>query len=285
MILAVDGKDYPPCEGCVAAISNPNPVEVTLPSGESRIILVFDTMNNPNRTQHGSDMYAYSDDDGETWTVHDVPISYPPHDNNGTLVGPTAGLRSPRTGFIYFAAHFLFWSEDNGETWKASNSTPPHVNECSLAFVPPNNETSLIDDENEAETILMNCRTSDEHRANVFWNAKNGKLLTDKTYPEGLVDPNCQGSIVTDYDSSSIFLSNAASAHERMKMTVKRSRDGGVTWDDGVQIHWGPSAYSQLTVLNDGQQERSEVQLGLIFEGGVFSTYEQITYTNVSRAL
>ena len=45
-----------PCPGCPAAISNPNPVEVTNADGSKDILLHFDTMNNPRGQHHGLDM-------------------------------------------------------------------------------------------------------------------------------------------------------------------------------------------------------------------------------------
>ena len=47
MIQVVEGTV--PCPGCPAAISNPNPVEVTREDGSRAILLAYDTMNNPVR--------------------------------------------------------------------------------------------------------------------------------------------------------------------------------------------------------------------------------------------
>ena len=44
-----------PCPGCPAAISNPNPVEVTLADGKKAILMHYDTMNNPKGERHGLD--------------------------------------------------------------------------------------------------------------------------------------------------------------------------------------------------------------------------------------
>ena len=54
MTTVVEGTS--PCPGCPAAISNPNPVEVSLPSGKTAILMSYDTMNNPNMKHHGLDM-------------------------------------------------------------------------------------------------------------------------------------------------------------------------------------------------------------------------------------
>jgi sialidase-1 len=54
-------------------------------------------------------------------------------------------------------------------------------------------------------------------------------------------------------------------------MTVKISYDGGKTWPDKRVIYEGPSAYSCLTVLPDGE-------IGLLYENGIESPYEKITF-------
>ena len=49
-----------PCPGCPAAISNPNPVEVTLADGKTKAILLhYDTMNNPDGANHGIDRQVW----------------------------------------------------------------------------------------------------------------------------------------------------------------------------------------------------------------------------------
>ena len=69
-----------PCPGCPAAVSNPNPLEVTLENSTRAILLAFDTMNNPSASHHGLDMTMWSFDDGLTWGQVS-PMIYPPQKN------------------------------------------------------------------------------------------------------------------------------------------------------------------------------------------------------------
>ena len=57
-----------------------------------------------------------------------------------------------------------------------------------------------------------------------------------------------------------LYQSNAASTTSRSHMTVKKSLDGGETWDKGLLVHSGSSGYSQLVALRDSGE------LGLLFE-------------------
>ena len=131
----------PPCENCPSAISNPNPVEVTLGSTlhvTRAILLHFDTLNNPSKARHGLGMQMWSHDDGLTWSTDATVLAYPPQPNMGAMPGPSVGLQAA-SGRIYFSAHlafaywdvgltgdassykaFLYWSDDLGTSWTAS---------------------------------------------------------------------------------------------------------------------------------------------------------------------
>jgi sialidase-1 len=54
-------------------------------------------------------------------------------------------------------------------------------------------------------------------------------------------------------------------------MTVKLSYDEGETWRVAKTLHPGPSAYSCLTVLQDGS-------IGMLYERGEASLYERISF-------
>jgi sialidase-1 len=249
MILVADG--HRPCAGCPAAISNPNPVEVLLENGSRAVLLHYDTMNNPHPAAHGLDVQTWSLDDGLTWHGSEV-LSYPPEQNQGSLIGPSVGLQDAR-GVIYFSAnrvngsgHFLYHSADGGRSWAASEPIPVS-GECSIAFL-----VSPLDGR-----ILVNCRTGRGHRAQVVMSA-NGTAAGEVFWPTELVDPGCQGSIINE--GGVLYFSNANTRHHRSNMTVKRSVDRGLTWNSGVLVWDGPSGYSQLVPLG------MSTDIGLLFE-------------------
>ena len=155
LIVAVFGTV--PCPGCPAAVSNPNPVEVTHRNGSKAIMLAYDTMNNPNAAHHGLDMLTWSFDDGLTWgdagsaaSHAATTLVYPPEPNVGALIGPAVGLEaSDGTLFLWITSGFLAISRDHGATWSASQRAPEPSSECSIAFAQSSANATLI----------MNCRS------------------------------------------------------------------------------------------------------------------------------
>lgn len=71
--------------------------------------------------------------------------------------------------------------------------------------------------------------------------------------------------------SNNILFSNPASTDKREKMTIKLSENNGKTWPYSYQIYSGPSAYSDLTNLGNGN-------IGLLYEYGTNNPYEKIGF-------
>ena len=270
-------------------------------------------MNNPSASQHGVDMQIWSADDGLTWE-NATEVAYG-IENVGALVGPSAGLQSA-SGSIYFSAyqnqhsdkveHFLYWSDDYGSTWKSSPIVYD-LGECSMDF-----ETSAA-----VGTILMNCRNSQMRRAQLTWSSDG--VPSNVSYPDGLIDPGCQGSIVNLNET--LYLSNLNSTTDRTHITVKSSFDRGTSWTGGTLVWAGPAAYFRRAESSSDESRRRRGRdsdspwrdesrprrgcdvdipwrqvarlrysqlvalsggLGLLYEGGVDDCYEAIWFTRVA---
>jgi hypothetical protein len=230
MSIAVKGTI--PCAGCPAAISNPNPTEVTLANGTTAILLAYDTMNNPSGSKHGLDRQVWSLDDGISW-VDDSLVSYPPNNNVGGLIGPSVGIQNAK-GVIFFSdssGQFIYFSRDYGVTWESTlPHPPPGSSECSIAFLVSPEDGRLI----------QNCRTGLRKRLQILWSATLPPVPSTGTYPAGLIDPNCQGSIINQ--NGTLLLSNSNTTSGRTHSTVKASTDQGRSWSTGVSVWEGPSA-------------------------------------------
>jgi len=145
----------------------------------------------------------------------------------------------------------LFGSDDHGKTWFLID-TP----------IMPADESKLV--ELADGTWMINSRVNGKGMRYVHTSTDKGK--TWKTEPEpGLIDPGCNGSFIRytsiedGFKQDRLLFSNAKMANGRQNMTVRLSYDEGKTWTEGKTIYPGSSAYSSLTVLENGD-------IGLFFE-------------------
>jgi iduronate 2-sulfatase len=279
LILVAEDK-VAPCKKCPKVPSNPNSVEITLNDGRKAILLHFDTMNNPAHRpgqDHGLDLQMLSYDEGLTWSVPsklEFAGKYA-YENYGALIGPSNGIFNKETNVTYFTGHngyesggFLYFSNSNDRTKWTMSKTIKGMNECSIAFL-----NATMNDR-----IIMSCRTgvANQHRRAKLIFSAHGELIGNIEYPDIYDnDPGCQGSIINGGGADNIlYTSNANDYTDRKNMTIKRSLNGGKSWDIFRNVWEGPSGYSQLTVLNENE-------LGLIFECGRIGFKDTISFVKI----
>ncbi len=145
----------------------------------------------------------------------------------------------------------LFGSDDHGKSW--------HLIDTALK---PGNESKVV--ELEDGRWMVNCRANGRGIRYVHVSSDQGNTWDSRPEPE-LIDPGCNGSIIRytstidGYQLSRLLFSNAKMKKGRENMTVRISYDEGLTWTEGKTIYPGSSAYSSLTVLENGD-------IGLFFE-------------------
>ena len=187
---------------------------------------------------------------------------------------------------------FVDWSKDYGKTWTSSKIVHG-LGECSIAFL-------KSPDDGE---IIMNCRTGSHARAQLTWSKDgvpsqvvgvvasvydlygmgegavihfiayvyillcfyccNALLPNVQTFPAGLIDPGCQGSIVSvpGENGTTLYLSNANTTSSRTHMSIKSSSDGGKTWNQGKLVWAGPSACTFCLSVMDYSTSRVLLRL------------------------
>lgn len=235
-----------------------------------------------------------SEDDGDTWFVpinitkstkwHSwgwyatgpgvgIQIMHGPH--KGRLVIPCDHSYNDPEGQIHggphgFGSHAIY-SDDHGGTWQLSSGIHPNANECQVV--------ELADKEG---TLLMNMRSYEKrNRRTHSISVDGGHSWSKPADAPDLIEPVCQASILR-YNWPAIggkgrlLFSNPASK-SREKMTVKLSYDDGIHWPVAKELYFGPSAYSSLVVLVNGE-------IGCLYERGGKSPYEEISFARFPLA-
>ena len=207
--------------------------------------------------------YTYSDDDGITWAqpveitssvkkekwdwyatgpCHGIQIQKGIH--KGRLVAPNY-FTTRESGKVTSYSHIIY-SDDYGKTWKPGEPTPVGgVGECSVAEIGEG-------------TLMLNMR-ADEGFYRKSTSIDGGLTWSSPQISIDQIDCKCQGSILSI--GGAVFLSNAASATERINMTIKKSTDNGKNWKGQYTVYEGNSGYSDIVELSDSQ-------IAIIYEGG-----------------
>ncbi len=223
-----------------------------------------------------------SADDGETWS-EPVEITAATKKPNWTwyATGPGVGIQLASGRMVIpcdhivaetkeFGSHVIY-SDDRGETWRLGGAVGPGVNECQVV--------ELADG-----SLLLNMRNYHERESNrraLARSTDGGETWSGLSYDEALIEPICQASFLrytTEelQDRNRLLFSNPAST-SREKMTVRVSYDEGGTWPVAYVLHFGPAAYSCLTVLPD-------MTIGCLYERGDEHAYEKITFARLGLA-
>jgi sialidase-1 len=147
------------------------------------------------------------------------------------------------------------YSDDRGRTWKASDIAVP----CTKEWINPN-ETAAI--ELNDGRVMLNVRSeSKAHRRLVVTGPDGATQWSTPKFDEALLEPVCMAGFVRyrHQNNNLILFSNpshedtrANGSRARKNVSVKVSRDDGITWPVNKLLEDGPSAYSDLAVTPSG---------------------------------
>jgi sialidase-1 len=198
----------------------------------------------------------------ENWTwyatgpCHGIQLKSSAHKNR--LVIPCDHIEANSKKYY---SHIVY-SDDNGKTWQLGGTTPQdQVNECTVAELPNGK-------------LLLNMRNYDRTQKSrkISFSEDGGLNWSDIKSDTVLVEPICQASILFTEENQTLWFLNPASETARVNMTLKSSDDFGKTWKISKILHPGPSAYSDLTMINQNT-------LGCLYEAGIANPYEGIVFT------
>ena len=159
------------------------------------------------------------------------------------------------------SAHIIY-SDDHGVTWKLGGiAGRDHAAESSVA-------------ELSNGQLMLNIRNSSGGARLVANSADGGITWQEVRVDYSLVDPVCQGSVLS-YNKS-LFFSNPSST-KRENMTIKMSTDDGGTWPKSYRVYSGPAAYSDIVMTSD-------THIGIFYEAGYNKPYEGIVFSIIPIA-
>ena len=247
----------------------------------------------------GQFMIVRSFDDGLTWSAPENitgQIKLP--EWQLLLQGPGRGI-TMKDGTLVFPAQYkadigakaidggqytchstIVYSRDGGQTWSIgtgakSNTTESQVVELSDGSLMLN----MRDDLNRSDKGSTNGRA-------VSITRDLGKTWqTHITSNSALPEPNCQAAIISadliidGRMEKILFFSNPADRTKRANMTIKASRDEGLSWPEEYQILLNDEegyGYSCLTIINDEY-------LGILYEGKKDLLFQKIAIKDILK--
>jgi sialidase-1 len=200
-----------------------------------------------------------SADNGKTWSKpEDITsqISKPEWHKDFKFITSGRGIQTSTGKLLHCMVNLnsgmhLFGSDDHGKSWALIDTQ-----------VSPANESKVV--ELADGSWMVNSR-SNKHKLRYVHISKDEGKTWNSNPDSNLIDPNCNASIIRytliegGHKKNRLLFANANSEDERENMTVRVSYNEGKTWSKGKTIYSGGSAYSSLTVLENGD-------IGLFFE-------------------
>ncbi|WP_372347302.1 exo-alpha-sialidase [Streptomyces sp. KL116D] len=186
---------------------------------------------------------------------------------------PPAGTDNGTEG-RYNGGHCLL-SDDDGATWRIG-----YVDDNTDGYVNANETTAAQLPDGRLYFNTRNDSPAPGTRADAH-SVDGGEHLVKPFRPQaGLVGPVVEGSLLQldePGDPDVLLYAGPADPGFRALMTVRRSLDGGVTWQPAHTVDGLPAAYSDLVRVDPAT-------VGLLHETGDFSAYETITFRRIPVA-
>lgn len=251
------------------ALMNPCPVI----DRSSKTLLLFCINANKTGEGHNRHLLLRSTDSGQTWSEPvEVGALIRGYDDS-FVSGPGVGIQM-RKGRLVIPGYAglpddetksgnhsrVLFSDDHGATWTLGAPVPEFTDE------------SQVIERNDG-SLMLNMRGDMGRDCRGVAISRNGGETWDKMFWDpALNECPCQASLIRYGAAKSgtgdaLLFANPDNigeqfgAVERSRMTVRLSWDDGRTWPVKRLVHPGPSSYSSLVRLPDGD-------IGLVFEGG-----------------
>ncbi len=216
--------------------------------------------------------YVKSSDNGKTWGVPvDITsqISKPEWKNDFKFITSGRGIYTSTGKMLHTMVNLnnglrVFGSDDHGKTWYFID-TP----------VTPADESKIV--ELSDGRWMINSRVNGAGMRYTHISSDEGKTWTTRKEPL-LIDPSCNASIISytakrdGYDKDRLLFSNANDEKGRVNLTVRVSYDNGENWSEGKVIYPDGSAYSSMTILENGD-------IAVFFEKDGYQSNEVVIFS------
>ncbi|MBC7319678.1 exo-alpha-sialidase [bacterium] len=204
----------------------------------------------------------------EDWTWYATGPGHGIQLKNGRLIIPCDHAIRLSQGEIFdpkkhYYSHIIY--SDDGVDWHIGGTVPRGgTNECQVA--------ELSDG-----SLYLSMRNYDgSYRRAYSISGDNGITWGKVKIDEALIDPICQASIISDSNRGIVVFCNPSSL-KRENLTLRISYDGCRSWSKSITLYEGPSAYSDLALLDD--------MLFCVYENGNNSPYERISLTPITMSI
>ena len=239
--------------------------------------IIADTSENTRRV-----FVLYSIDDGIGWSsAKEITAAVKKPNWTWYATGPGRGLqisKGKRKGRLVVPAnhvlkdsrrnysHVIF-SDDAGNSWNLGGITrEDSINESTVA--------ELSDGR-----LMLNMRNASKKRTRQTAISRDGgKRWSHIKADATLIEPVCEGNLLQykyEGKKEALLFSNPASKTTRSQMTIRLSYNNGQSWPFMKLLYAGPSAYSCMTVLPNGN-------IGCFYEAGLQRPYEGIVYEEIN---
>ncbi len=223
------------------------------------ILLFFNFMDLDKEKDIYHPFIIKSSDNGKTWGAPEdltLQITKPDWHKDFKFITSGRGIQTRKGKLLHTLVNLnhgmhVFTSDDHGKSWYLID-TP----------IKPADESKIV--ELEDGSWMINSRAKGKGMRYVHVSTDEGRSWVSRPQPE-LVDPACNASIIRytsvkeGFKKNRLLFSNAGNKKKRKNMNIKLSYDEGRTWTKGKTIYPRLSAYSSLTVLDNGD-------IGLFFE-------------------
>lgn len=212
-----------------------------------------------------------SSDNGMTWSKgRDITdsISKPGWKKDFKFITSGRGIQRANGDLMHTLVNLqhglhLFYSKDHGSSWGFIDTA-----------IKPADESKVVELANG--DLMVNTRLNGKGYRGVHRSSDGGRTW-DFEIDKSQVDPGCNGSIIRytsikdGFKKNRLLLCHANSFSGRKNLTLRISYDEGKTWSEGKVIDPGPSAYSSLTICDDGS-------IGILYEPG----YKAVRFVRVT---